>query len=118
MTHRSAKGRRLGARWAAVVAAAVGLVMFGGVAVAAADPIPTPSAAPPPGIADKATTLLGFIQWGGLIVCLGSLFIGGAIIAVKHRRGEGAEAMQSVLFPMIGTVVIGGAAALIGFMAA
>ncbi|MDR1513937.1 MAG: hypothetical protein LBS56_10765 [Propionibacteriaceae bacterium] len=88
--------------------------------VASADPsasaIPDPPAIAPPG-SERLTELLGMLKWGALALCLAALIGGGAMIAFASRRGEGQEAAKKVAFPLLGVVVIAGAAALIGFVA-
>ena len=43
--------------------------------------------------------------------------VGGILIAVSFRRGEGHDALPKILWPMAGAIVIGGGAALIGILA-
>ena len=46
-----------------------------------------------------------------------ALIVGGILIAVSFRRGEGHDALPKILWPMAGAIVIGGGAALVGILA-
>ena len=70
----------------------------------------------PPG-ADKLLAIMGWLKWIGLFVCVAGLIIGGAMIAVNHRRGNGFEVARPVALAIIGAVIIGAASGLVGFFA-
>ena len=85
-------------------------------ALAAAVPDPAPAA--PPGVAGKATTVLGWIKWASLAACVAGLFVAGAQMALNHRRGMGgAEAASQVGWVAIALVVIGAAGAIVAALA-
>ena len=70
----------------------------------------------PPG-ADKLLAVMGWLKWIGLFVCVAGLIIGGAMVAVSHRRGNGFEVARPVALAIIGAVIIGAASGLVGFFA-
>ncbi|MET2012972.1 hypothetical protein ABXJ56_15620 [Microbacterium chocolatum] len=78
--------------------------------------IPNPEPVQPPGT-EGVTTILAWLKWIGYVVVGGAIIIGGILIAVSFRRGEGHDALPKVLWPMAGAIVIGGGAALIGVLA-
>ena len=55
--------------------------------------------------------------WIGYVVVGGAIIVGGILIAVSFRRGEGHDALPKILWPMAGAIVIGGGAALVGILA-
>lgn len=75
--------------------------------------IPNPSAAQPPGM-PGVTKILAWLKWIGLAVVAAAIIIGGAIIAFNYRRGGDAmSALEKVLWPMVGAIVIGSGAAIV-----
>lgn len=78
--------------------------------------IPNPAPQQPPGT-EGVTTILAWLKWIGYVVVGGAIIVGGILIAVSFRRGEGHDALPKVIWPMAGAIVIGGGAALIGILA-
>lgn len=78
--------------------------------------IPDPEPQQPPGT-EGVTTILAWLKWIGYVVVGGAIIVGGILIAVSFRRGEGHDALPKILWPMAGAIVIGGGAALIGILA-
>ena len=79
-------------------------------AVNLAGVIPDPDPVQPPGT-EGVTIILSWLKWIGYVV------VGGILIAVSFRRGEGHDALPKILWPMAGAIVIGGGAALVGILA-
>lgn len=79
--------------------------------------IPDPAPVQPPGT-EGVTTILSWLKWIGYVVVGGAIVIGGILIAVSFRRGEGQDALPKILWPMGGAIVIGAGAAWVGIIAA
>lgn len=69
--------------------------------------IPDPDPVRPPGT-QGVTTLLAWLKWIGFAVVAGAIIIGGILIAVSLRRGEGQDALPKIIWPMVGAIIIGG----------
>lgn len=83
-----------------------------------AAPVPNGDPAAPPGVADKANTVIGWLKYFGLAACVAGLIIAGMSMAINHRRGMGgAEAASQVGFVAIALVIIGAASAIVGALA-
>lgn len=78
--------------------------------------IPDPDPVQPPGT-EGVTTIMAWLKWIGYAVVGGAIIIGGILIAVSFRRGEGHDALPKILWPMAGAIVIGAGAAWIGAIA-
>jgi len=78
--------------------------------------IPDPAPQQPPGT-EGVTTLLSWIKYIGYIVVAGSIIVGGILISISFRRGEGHDALPKILWPCAGAIVIGAGAAIIGAIA-
>lgn len=75
--------------------------------------IPNPDPAQPPGM-PGIPKILAWLKWIGLAVVAAAIIIGGAIIAFNYRRGGDAmSALEKVLWPMVGAIVIGSGAAIV-----
>ncbi len=68
--------------------------------------LPDP-AAQQPGGTEGVNTLLGWLKWIGYIVVAGAVIVGGIMISVNLRRGEGQDALPKIMWPMAGAIVIG-----------
>lgn len=72
----------------------------------------------PPGVGTKFEQVMGWAKW----VCLGIAVLGimaiGAMMTVGSRRGEGGEKVGALGWAVGGVVVISGAFAIVGFLAA
>lgn len=68
---------------------------------------------PPPG-SDSILTVVKYIAWIVAIMCVVGLMIVGGVMAVKNRRGEGAEAASSLGWVVAGMIVSGSAGAIVG----
>ncbi len=83
---------------------------------AGADPaglgLPNPDPATPPG-ASQFETVVGWIKWIALTVCIIGIIIGGALMAIKSRSGEGGEQLGRIGMALAGVVIISGAFALV-----
>lgn len=78
--------------------------------------IPDPDPVQPPGM-EGVTTILSWLKWIGYVVVGGAIIIGGTLIAISVRRGEGNDALPKILWPMAGAIVIGAGAAWITTLA-
>lgn len=78
--------------------------------------IPNPDPVQPPGTGG-VTVVLSWLKWIGYVVVGGAIIVGGIMIAVNFRRGEGHDAITKIIWPMAGAIIIGGGAALIGILA-
>jgi hypothetical protein len=67
----------------------------------------------PPGT-QGLITVVNYIAWGALAVCLIGFVIAAAGIAVKHHRGEEMASMKGLGMSLMGTVLIGAAGAIVG----
>lgn len=81
-------------------------------AVTLAGVIPDPDPVQPPGTGG-VTTVIGWLKWIGYAVVGGAIIIGGMLIAISFRRGEGHDALPKILWPCGGAIVIGGGVAII-----
>ena len=80
-------------------------------------PLDTPDPAPvqPPGT-DGFVTIMGWVKWVALAVCIIGLIVAGAMMAVQSRRGEGGEHVGKIGMALAGVIVISAAATLVGFL--
>ncbi len=82
------------------------LMLLSGSAHAAA---PTPGQVQPPGT-EGLTTMLGWGGWLVSFVCVAGILIVAAMMALKHRRGEGGGEAMGALGWVLGACVLGSAA--------
>ncbi len=82
------------------------LMLLSGSAHAAA---PTPGQVQPPGT-EGLTTMLGWGGWLVSFVCVAGILIVVAMMALKHRRGEGGGEAMGALGWVLGACVLGSAA--------
>lgn len=82
----------------------------------AAIPNPGQGTAPPGGA--KILTILKWLAWGVFAVCVAGVLLNGAKLAVAHQRGHGGgEQTSGLAWTLIGAIVAGSAAALVGAVA-
>ncbi|WP_219820074.1 MULTISPECIES: hypothetical protein [unclassified Pseudoclavibacter] len=84
---------------------------------AANTPVALPDSPPvqPPGT-EGITTILGWLKWVALAVCIAGLVAAGAMMAVNSRRGEGGEHAGKIAMALGGVIIISAATSLIGFL--
>jgi uncharacterized membrane protein HdeD (DUF308 family) len=70
---------------------------------------PTPGNVQPPGT-EGLTTMLGWGGWLVSFVCVAGILIVAAMMALKHRRGEGGGEAMGALGWVLGACVLGSAA--------
>ncbi|WP_315503556.1 hypothetical protein [Actinomyces radicidentis] len=78
-------------------------------------PVIDPSPVAPPGVSDKANTILGYLMWAGGVAVVASLIIAGIVIALNShgRAGDHADRIIAVLGGiLIAGVIIAGAGAI------
>lgn len=78
--------------------------------------VPNPSGEQPPGMGG-INTLLDWAFWLGLAACVAGLIVGGAMMAIQSRRGEGSQHAGSIAMACVGALVIGAAGMLVGALA-
>lgn len=69
--------------------------------------IPDPAPVQPPGTAG-ITTLISWVKWIGFAIVGVAIILGGVMVAVGLRRGEGQDAATKIVWPFAGAIVIGG----------
>lgn len=89
-----------------VTTLALAATVLTGSAYAAA---PTPGQVQPPGT-EGLTTMLGWGGWLVSFVCVAGILIVAAMMALKHRRGEGGGEAMGALGWVLGACVLGSAA--------
>jgi hypothetical protein len=68
----------------------------------------------PPGTASTGiTTLIGWVTWIAISVCVVGVVIAGAMMAIGQRRGEGGEHAARLGWVLAACVVIGSSNALV-----
>lgn len=78
--------------------------------------VPDPGAEQPPGT-EGISTILGWLKWGGLSVCIAGLMIAGALMAIKSQRGDGGDTTGRIGMALVGVIIISAGASLVGFLA-
>jgi len=81
--------------------------------------IPDPPPVAPPGqLADAATTILGWLKWGGLVGSVGALIAAGIMMAVGRRNRNNMAIEGAVSLPWVvgGIALILGSASVVGFL--
>jgi len=77
--------------------------------------IPNPAPVQPPGT-NGFVTIMGWVKWVALAVCVIGIIVAGALMAINSRRGEGGEHAGRIGFALGGVIVISAAASLVGFL--
>ena len=67
---------------------------------------------PPPG-AEGIATIVQWVAWTVLVLCVVGVLLVGGRMAVAHRRGEGARYAAELGYVLGGAVLVGSASALI-----
>lgn len=98
--------RRPAAAVAVLVPLTLASLMSASPAQAAA---PTPGQTQPPGT-EGLSTMLGWGGWLVSFVCVAGILIVAAMMALKHRRGEGGGEAMGALGWVLGACVLGSAA--------
>lgn len=78
--------------------------------------LPDPEPAAPPGFG-KVTDILGWAKWAGLIVAILALVGAAVALMFNARRGEGGEHLKTIVLILVGVMIIGAAASIVGFIA-
>ncbi len=94
-------------RRAAMTSAVTGVLLLAGQPAFAA--APTPGQVQPPGT-EGLSTMLGWGGWLVSFVCVAGLLVVAAMMALKHRRGEGGGEAMGSLGWVLGACVLGAAA--------
>lgn len=78
--------------------------------------LPNPEPQPIPGF-EGVTTILGWAKWAGLIAGILALVGLGVIFMFNSRRGEGGEHLKLFVGILVGVLLIGAAAFIVGALA-
>jgi hypothetical protein len=78
--------------------------------------LPDPDPVAPPGFGGVGT-IVAWANWVGLIAAILALIAVAVMFMFNSRRGEGGEHIKTFVSILIGVMVIGAAAALVGFVA-
>ena len=70
------------------------------------------SGVPPPG-AEGITTIVEWVAWTVLAVCVVGVLLVGGRMALAHRRGEGGQYAAELGYVLAGAVLVGSASGLI-----
>jgi hypothetical protein len=104
------QARRAPVLQSACRAAALGVApALAALLAAPAQAAPTPGNVQPPGT-QGLTTMLGWGGWLVSFVCVAGILIVAAMMALKHRRGEGGGEAMGALGWVLGACVLGSAA--------
>lgn len=77
--------------------------------------VPNPDAVQPPGT-EGFLSIMGWVKWVALAVCIIGLIAAGALMAINSRRGEGGDHAGKIGMALGGVVVISAAASMVGFL--
>ena len=78
-----------------------------------ADPVNnTPTA--PNAVKGNVETVVNWVTWIGMMVCVLGIIIAGTMMAIGQRRGEGGEHASRLGWVIAGCIVIGAASGLVG----
>ena len=78
--------------------------------------VPDPGSGQAPPGAEGFISILSWVKWISLGVCVLGLMVAGATMAIQSRRGEGGEHMSKIGMVLAGVIVISAAASLVGFL--
>lgn len=79
--------------------------------------VPDPAPIQPPGT-EGLVSIMGWVKWVALAICVIGLVVAGAMMAIQSRRGEGGEHAGKIGMALGGVIVISAAGALVGFLMA
>lgn len=79
--------------------------------------IPDPDPITPPGFEGPAGLIIGMLRWGGLTLAVIGIIIIAARMTINIRRGEAAHEVGGLGYVALAVILIGAAAALVGFIA-
>lgn len=85
-------------------------------AVLPLDNIPNPQAEMPPGMGGLKT-IMNWVKWISLAICVIGLMAAGAMMAIQSRRGEGGEHVGKIGSALGGVVLISAATAMVTYLA-
>lgn len=77
--------------------------------------LPDPKPAAPPGF-DGVIQILAWAKWAGLIAAILALIAVAVMFMFNSRRGESGEHIKTFVGILVGVMIIGAAAALVGFI--
>jgi|SoiMethySBSTD1v2_1073268.scaffolds.fasta_scaffold4757552_1 type IV secretory pathway VirB2 component (pilin) len=72
----------------------------------------TPTA--PNAVKGNVETVVNWVTWIGMMVCVLGIIIAGTMMAIGQRRGEGGEHASRLGWVIAGCIVIGAASGLVG----
>ncbi|GAB3306096.1 hypothetical protein [Pseudoclavibacter terrae] len=92
------------------------IALAGDLAATVSLSIPDSPPIQPPGT-EGVSTLLGWVKWIALAICVLGLIAAGALMAIQSRRGEGGEHAGKIGMALGGVIIISAATSLVGFFA-
>lgn len=78
--------------------------------------VPDPGTGSAPPGAEGFISILEWVKWVALGICVVGLMVAGATMAIQSRRGEGGEHLGKLGMVLAGVVVISAATSLITFL--
>ena len=78
--------------------------------------VPDPGTGSAPPGAQGLISILSWVKWVSLGICVVGLMVAGATMAIQSRRGEGGEHLGKLGMVLAGVVVISAATSLITFL--
>lgn len=77
--------------------------------------VPNPDPVQPPGT-EGFITIMGWVKWGGFAVAVVALIAAAVMMMIGRSRGEGGEHVGKLAMVLVGVVIIGAAAGLVGVL--
>jgi|tagenome__1003787_1003787.scaffolds.fasta_scaffold19503999_2 type IV secretory pathway VirB2 component (pilin) len=81
-----------------------------------ADPVPNPGGGSAPPGSEGFITIMGWVKWVALGLCVIALIGAGAMMGFGRARGDGGEHLERVGRILGGVVLISAAFSLVGFL--
>ena len=78
--------------------------------------VPDPGTGSAPPGSEGFISILEWVKWVALGICVVGLMVAGATMAIQSRRGEGGEHLGKLGMVLAGVVVISAATSLITFL--
>ena len=79
------------------------------------DPVNNRPDAPGP-VKNNVETVVNWVTWIGMMVCVLGIIIAGTMMAIGQRRGEGGEHASRLGWVLAGCIIIGAASGVVGLL--